>query len=404
MKKLNIIFLILILPMALSGKDPQSKSEIAFSEVRTKLLNMEGWPTDLKIGDKKLTVHYTINKEFQDYLEGLVKRYRPDFSSMVVIENGTGKILATVGYERKKNKIRKDLPFTIGHPSASIIKVVTSAELIESTEVSPQTNFNYVGRGSTLYKYQLKKRLRPGRRVSLMKAFAFSNNVVFAKAAINNLTGIGVFNMAEKFGFNKKLIDSEAVGVSSFEMPENTYEFAELASGFNRRTTMSPLHGAVIASIIGNEGEFIYPYLIESIEMPSEKPYVHQVEKFRSIKDETSKELEQMMKLTVSKGTAKRSFRGMKSSLKKRLEFGGKTGSITGGVPFGKRDWFIAFANEKENKNSGISLAVMNINGRKWYVKSAFLARKAIEYYFEKIKGPASKGLYGPRLSEVKRK
>ena len=72
--------------------------------------------------------------------------------------------------------------------------------------------------------------------------------------------------------------------------------------------------------------------------------------------------------------------------MKKKLIIGGKTGSITGGVPNGKRDWLTVFAMPKNPLyGKGISVAVMNINVKKWYVRSTFLAKKVIEFYYKKI-------------------
>ncbi|MCY4524001.1 MAG: hypothetical protein OXB84_04610, partial [Halobacteriovoraceae bacterium] len=93
--------------------------------------------------------------------------------------------------------------------------------------------------------------------------------------------------------------------------------------------------------------------------------------------------LKRMMKETLRRGTAKSIFRKIDAKLKKNLELGGKTGSITGGEPFGKRDWFIMYAIPKEGDDLGISIAVMNINVKKWFVKSAHLALKVVEKYYQ---------------------
>jgi peptidoglycan glycosyltransferase len=60
--------------------------------------------------------------------------------------------------------------------------------------------------------------------------------------------------MAMKFGFYKELIDEVDMSSSVLFPVEDKYDLAELASGFNRKTMISPFHGAVIASVIGNKG------------------------------------------------------------------------------------------------------------------------------------------------------
>ena len=92
------------------------------------------------------------------------------------------------------------------------------------------------------------------------------------------------------------------------------------------------------------------------------------------------------MESTVKKGTARKSFRRFDRFLREELRIGGKTGSITGGIPFGKRDWFSAFAVPKNKKlGEGISISVMNINVDKWFVRSTYLAKEVIDYYYKEI-------------------
>jgi len=76
----------------------------------------------------------------------------------------------------------------------------------------------------------------------------------------------------------------------------------------------------------------------------------------------------------------------------KNIDVAGKTGSITGGIPFGKRDWFVSYAkpNDKTGDN-GISVCVMIVNVKKWYIKSTYLAKKIIQYYYDDLQRLESK-------------
>jgi hypothetical protein len=88
---------------------------------------------------------------------------------------------------------------------------------------------------------------------------------------------------------------------------------------------------------------------------------------------------------TITKGTARSSFRRSLYLLNK-LEIGGKTGSITGGEPYGKRDWFVSYAKSLEDKtDKGISICVMIVNQKKWYIKSPLLAKNIMEYYYSTL-------------------
>ena len=171
---------------------------------------------------------------------------------------------------------------------------------------------------------------------------------------------------------------------SHFDIPESQYNLAELASGFNRETLISPIHAAVLASIVSNEGFMIAPKILKQIRtedgylerfFPLEKPK-------RVFARDTALSLKRMMKRVLFQGTARYAFRKMNRKLRNVLDLGGKTGSITGGNPFGKRDWFIMYALPKHQKTKGISIAVMNVNLEKWFIKATDLARLVTEWYY----------------------
>ncbi len=347
------------------------------------------WPKTISDGEKNYNVVYTFNKKLFDFSKKLLRRHSGDYSSIIVIDNNSGKILAAAGYERKGKNYIPSLPFSSTHPSASLFKIITTAELLENSAVDQNTIFSFNGKGSTLYKYQLKdKSNKWTRRWSLKKAFAYSNNVIFGKAAIRNISGTGIFKKAMDFGFNSNLIDEMSVSKSIFMMPENQYNLAELASGLTRKTLISPVHGALLASVIANNGVMKYPRLVEKIVTDEADGAVwNNLERSkRVIGKNTSVKIKQMMRMAIKRGTARGLFRKLKLKYRTTLDIGGKTGSITGGVPFGKRDWLTLYAKPIDSKeDKGISICIMNINLKKWYVKSTYLAKRIIEYYFDDI-------------------
>lgn len=368
--------------------DLNYKKSILKAKLNKKCFKENVWPKTIDVESSKYEIKYTFNDQLVTYIKKLLKRYRSDFTSVSVIDNETGKILAVVGYERKGNTFNNHLPFTSTHPTASLFKIVTAAGLLSESSVDSDSIFSYRGRGTTLYKYQLQnKKSRWSRRISLKNAFAYSNNVIFGKAAINNITSKELYVTANKLGFNSRLMTDVRLTRSIFPMAGSRYQLAEFASGFNKKTYISPIHAAVLSSIISNDGVMKYPYFIDKVysDTGEEIEFNNRNEKI-ALDSKVCKELRQMMSLTVKRGTARGSFRRFKRYLRNNLEIGGKTGSLTGGVPYGKRDWFTAYARPKNsNLGRGISLSVMNINVEKWYVKSAFLARNIIDYYYSKV-------------------
>lgn len=348
------------------------------------------WPDKVLLNNTSMKVEYNFNENLTNYAKSLLKQYRSDYTTIAVIDNETGKVLAAVGYEGKANNFNKNLIMTSTHPSASLIKMVTTAELLQNTQVKKETVFDFRGRSTTLFKYQLNdsRSNRWDKTQTFETAFAKSNNVIFGKAAIKNTTSEGIVRMAEGFGFNQPIMKEFGFLKSEIHPAKDDFSLAELASGYNVETVISPIHAAAMASVVANDGVFRTPKLIARILDPKtgENIWPDTPSERRAISPETSKEMHEMMGMTVDDGTARRSFRKMNNSYRDVLDIGGKTGSITGGTPYGKRDWFAAFAMPREKgKGKGISISVMNVNVKKWHVKSSMLAKNIIEYYYKNI-------------------
>jgi peptidoglycan glycosyltransferase len=349
-------------------------------------------PGKIAVKGTDYTPEYTVRPQLEDAILGLWRRYRPEFTSIVVVDNNNGKILAAIDMARDDQQPGRIATFSPTHPAASIFKIVTAADLLENTHVGNQTQFLFAGRSTTLYKSQLKQNrpTRFARKTDFEDAFARSNNVIFGKAALENLSPTGLKRMAEKFGFNKSVIPLAQRHPSVFPLAVDQYNLAELASGFNTRTMMSPVHGAMIASVIANGGIMRWPNIIARVKDPEgnvvwePSPTEEMV-----VAPETAADLRRMMIATVEGGTARKPFRRTSRGLV-GLEIGGKTGSITGGEPFGKRDWFVAYAKDPARPaDKGISLCVMIVNKRKWYVKSTQLTKDILELIWGATRGSA---------------
>lgn len=349
----------------------------------------KSWENQIDYDSTKYQVNYSFNEELEDFIKKQLALYRPDYTSIVVMDNETGDVLAALDYGRNKNVYGRDMTFSNTHPAASVFKVITAADLLENTHIKTSTEFSFTGRSTTLYRHQLKEpaQRRWIRNLDLERAFATSNNVIFGRTAIENLTPAGLKKMAEKFGFNKKLVEGINLKPSVFTMAQDQYNLAELSSGLNTQTMMSPIHGAVIASVVANGGVIRYPVVIKSLQGGKDKKiyYPPLIKDEQVLTTQSAEDLRTLFMATVTEGTARASFRRSQHLLSK-LEIGGKTGSLTGGEPFGKRDWFVSYAKNIEDKNDkGISICVMIVNQKKWYVKAPLLSKHIMEYYYSNL-------------------
>jgi len=338
-------------------------------------------PEKVRVDDEVLQLSYTIKPELEEEITQLLKKYKSDFASVVVMDNNTGHVLAAIDMARGDGRTGRIATFSPTHPAASVFKIVTAADLLENTHVGNETQFKFAGRSTTLYKSQLKQADgRWARKTDFEHAFARSNNVIFGKAALENLSPTGLKKMAEKFGFNRPVIPFMKAQPSVFPMAVDQYNLAELASGLNVSTMISPVHGALIASIVANGGVMKQPVLLRRVATEAGLTQWESAPSSETVvAPDTAEDLRKMMMATISEGTARRAFRRLPASLS-NLEVGGKTGSITGGEPYGKRDWFVAYARDTTKpEDRGLSICVMIVNKKKWYVKSTQLTREILE-------------------------
>lgn len=385
---LSIVSLVGCLPMFQGSQTSSKQFQNISSEISGELLDNNFFPKVITSNSSQYILNYKIKPELNDYLSKLLHSFGYLYSAIVVIDNETGAIIGAQGFDGKTRRKDMSLAFTPSHPAASIFKIVSAANLIHNEDFDDSSKVTYSGRGGTLYRYQvLKPSRRWKRRTTFRSAFGFSNNVVFAKETIFNSSALDLYSLGLDFGFNEPLFDEMKIPASKLSYPNSPYNLGEIASGFTLETQFSPVHGAYMASVIANNGAGKKPYLVSSI--TDEKGFVV----WRPLGDEkrilnvdVAEEVQELMNYVVVRGTGRGFYRRMKPALKKSLDLGGKTGTLTGGEPHGKHDLFVAYAKPKDPKaGKGISLCVMQIHNGKWRVKSTFLAKKVVEYYYSKV-------------------
>ncbi len=358
-------------------------------------INLGEFPAEIVVSGKPASVTYTFDAEAQAHMEKLFKKYNPDYGAFAAIDASSGKILSLVSYTRKPNEIG-NLALKAVFPAASIFKIVTAAAAMDQSRLAPHSTISYGGRNTTLYRNQvLKSRSYGERLMSIKEAFARSVNTVFGKIGVFVLKPSELENYAGKFLFTDALaldipFESKAVRVSK----EDPFHMAELASGFDRDTSLSPLHGALISAAVTNDGVMIEPHLVQTLKAPDGKVIYEAspTEFAASMHPSTAAQLRELMRETVRNGTARKSFRGALPRFQKAgIEVGGKTGSLTSLSPRGKCDWFVGYG---LFPSSRIAIAALTVNVDKWQVKSSYLAREFLEGYYSKKRMAAL--TYGP--------
>ncbi|MDO9264368.1 MAG: penicillin-binding transpeptidase domain-containing protein [Desulfosalsimonadaceae bacterium] len=338
---------------------------------------------ELHTSGKTYQVHSSIDPSLQQFIVDRIDKKNSKHFGFIAMDPETGRILSMVSYDR--NSQTANICLQPEFPAASIIKIVTAAAALEKCGFNADTPVTFNGNKYTLYKTQLKEQInKHTSQVSFEKAFACSINPVFGKIGVNQLGKSVLESYASAFGFNRMFDFEIPLPPSAFAISDEPYNCAEAACGFNRKTLISPLHGALIVASIINNGKLVEPTLIDAVKFSDDVVYqrnFHEVAE--PVTPYTANALKKMMTATVASGTASKSFSGYKKDkILSELVIGGKTGSINNNAEHLKYDWFAGFA---EGKNGSRKIVVCALVVHKDYIgtKSAQYARMAIKEYFE---------------------
>lgn len=240
----------------------------------------------------------SLETSWTRHMNEFLRASRPAYGAFVAIDPGTGRILALA--ERTSNKSRIAHPAaSASFPAASIFKTITTAALLEASPVTPGTVTCYHGGGSGLNQSHLVDSSKRDRQCrSLSASFAYSTNAVFGKLAVKHIEPDALVHMAESFGFNRDIqIDGVRVDSRSRSRKASSrLDLARMAAGFVN-ASLSPLHGALIAAIIANDGRIPSGVVFGKKETPEGE---------QVIAPETARAIQRMMAQTAVSGTGTR--------------------------------------------------------------------------------------------------
>lgn len=384
--------IILLWPATMSAVDTQQRASWGIdsqliASVITPAIEANHFPENITLPDFPvrggLGVRYTLDGRLQDEAQRLLEKYNPDYGVFVALEPDSGRVLAMASSARGKDGAG-NLSMLNTYPAASISKIITAVAAINENKAAANTIIPFNGKATSLYKKSVfaHRDNKWTHNYSLGESFARSVNSVFGRVGAVEVGGQTMLDYARRLGFNGRFASDFVFGNGAVDLnPADAWQVAEMASGYTTRNTLSPLHGAALAATAVNGGNLVAPALVQAIIGPNGVPlYWHdQPAKSRVMSAETARQLKTMMRATVVSGSAKRAFAGFNRGALKEAVIGGKTGSLTGFSPRGKYDWFVGFAEMDGRK---IAFAALCINKQRWYVKSALLARKIIEFYF----------------------
>ena len=337
---------------------------------------------DLGKRQQPARIRYSLDPALQQAMHKLYAHYRPDYAAFVALDAESGEILCMVDYVRSGEALG-NLVTRNTFPAASVMKVVTAAAAIDLGKLTPDSVVEYNGASTKLLKGQVlgHKKTKWTHRPTLERAFAQSINPVFGRIGVEML-GHGILReYTGRFGFNRSLQHDVPIPTGSIRIDADDWQVAQISSGYTRKTTLSPLHGAMVAAAIANNGRMPVPYIVNTAyDEDGLLLYVPGTarEQHRIISAAAAAEMRKLMRKTVQAGSASRSFNGFSKGPYAGVEVGGKTGTMSGTDPRGRNDWFVGYADFGDRK---IAFASLNVNKKQWRVKSSLVARRFIEAF-----------------------
>lgn len=219
-------------------------------------------------------LNLTINDELQEYAyEQLDGRD----GAIVAMEPTTGQILAMVSLpDFNPETIEKDWPSMMEdenspflaratqglYPPGSTYKIVTAAGVYDNRMTTETFDDEGLFKKDDVTVYNYNK--ESFGKLDIKTAFEVSSNYVFCTLGYE-MGADAVKAEAEKFGVNKSFDFDIPVSQSQIQYKKMTDLDGALVSIGQGGLVMTPLHVAMMASAVANNGKMMKPYLVETV-------------------------------------------------------------------------------------------------------------------------------------------
>lgn len=341
-----------------------SQSEIANSQ-QTYIAAENGY-------DLTLTIDKNIQDIVETQLAEAVDKYECESGITIAMDPSTGKILALADYpnydcnnpftpnsrlletwdslsnEKKTSSLYRQFApksITDTYEPGSVFKIITSAIAVEENLMEPDIAGTFSCYGSITVQGEKKpikchKTAGHGKQ-SLTQALGNSCNPAFVELGLKIGSQLS-YKYYDAFGFfGKTGISISGEPKSGIFYPVNEINNHELGTAsFGQRFTITPIQMITAASAIANDGDLVYPQIVESMtNTDTGEVTTFETQKVRKvISKETADTVASMMESVVTLGTGHR----VKTNIEGMSQYsvGGKTG--TSEPIHGSSDGYIA--------------------------------------------------------------
>ena len=215
----------------------------------------------------------TLDPQMQQSTESLLRAFQVPFGAAVVVSVPDGRVLALVGQSAADPRLgAAELALRPWAPAASVFKVVSAAALVENGVLGSARTCYHGGVSSIVADNLVDLPAIDRRCDTLAFGLGKSQNAIIAKLATRHLTAGDLTRVGRSFGFDEAIPFDLPIEPSHLDVPADGLEFARTAAGF-WHSTLSPMHGALLAAAIANRGQMPAPMLIDRARDRSGRPH-----------------------------------------------------------------------------------------------------------------------------------
>ena len=340
------------------------------------------------------TAELTLDPRLQETAGEIFDHFQVPYGAAVVVSVPDGRVLALAGRSAVSPELGPEaLSLQAWAPAASVFKLVSATALVADAGLDAASRTCYHGGVSGLALDNLVDNPRRDRScASLAYGIGKSQNAILAKLAVAHLQPGQLADMGRAFAFGQTIAFELPIEPSHLDVPgDDRLEFGRTAAGF-WHSTLSAMHGALLAATIANRGEMPAPRLIDRIEGADGE--FHDLGPAGAARvvmaPSVAREIGQMMELTTEMGTARTAFHDRRGHPLLSVAVAGKTGTLSAATDKGQLgySWFVGYAPALRPQ---IAFAVVLGNAPTWRIKATYVARRLVEE-FSKGDRPA-KGL-----------
>jgi peptidoglycan glycosyltransferase len=260
----------------------------------------------------------------------------------------------------------------------SIFKVVVAAAALASGDYTPDTKvaapdkLTLPGTRTQMENFGGES-CNGGAEQSLIAALTISCNTAFAQLGVD-LGEDRLRETAEAFGINDEGFQMPLeVAPSTLGEIDGDAQLAVSSIG-QQDVQLTPMHAAMIAAAVANDGSLMKPYLVDHVTAPdlSVIDRTDPEEMSEPISADVADQLTEMMTSVVERGTGRR-------AQIDGVEVAGKTGTAENAADADDHNWFIGFA-PADDPTIAVAVFVRN-GGSTGGDLSAPIARSVIEAY-----------------------